>query len=157
MQRQSMMQQQEQQRQSMVLQQKNQADQYNLQVQQANVQIANQYDQQRRQVEMEREQIAAKAKSDRINYQRQVENADTQTRYNNEAANRSYVQEQTKMTEARKKAAFAQQTALAKSIGAKGTVLAARSTGQSVGRRVNEARLQTGFAGAQGAEALRSV
>ena len=156
MQRQSMLQQQNQQRQSLSLQQKNQADQYNLQVQQSNIQIANQYDQQRRQVEMEREQIAAKHKSDRINYQRQVENADTQTRYNNEAANRSYVQEQTKMTEARKKAAFAQQTALAKSIGSKGTILAAGRTGQSVGLLVNDAERQAGFETAQADASLAS-
>lgn len=156
MQRQGMIQGQEQQRQSLMLQQRNQADQYNLSIQQSNVQIANQYDQQRRQVEMEREQIAAKAKSDRINYQRQLENADTQVRYNNQAANKAYVQEQTKMTEARKKAAFAQQTALAKSIGARGSILAAGRTGQSVGLLLNDAERQSGFEKAQADASLAS-
>ena len=60
------------------------------------------------------------------------------------------------MTEARKKAAFAQQTALAKSIGAKGTILAAGRTGQSVGLLVNDAERQSGFEKAQADASLAS-
>ena len=44
--------------------------------------------------------------------------AGQQIKYNNEAANKVYEQEQSKMSEA-EKAAFAQQTALAKAIGSK--------------------------------------
>ena len=149
MQRQSMIQQQNQQRQSLELNQRQQQDQYRLQVEQSNNQILNQYNQQRQQVEMERANIMAKHKADRIAYQREVETADTQVRFNNEAANRVYEQEQTKITEAKKKAAFAQQTALAKSIGAKGSILAAGRTGQSVGLLLNDAERQSGFAQAQ--------
>ena len=53
------------------------------------------------------------------------------------------------MSEAKKKAAFAQQTALAKSIGSKGAILSAGRTGQSVGLLINDAERQSGFAQAQ--------
>ena len=120
MQRQQMIQQQEQQQyQSLELNQRQQQDQYNLQVIQSNAQIQNQYNQQRAQVEAERAKIQKKYIADRFAYQRGVEEQDQQIKYNNEAANKVYEQEQSKMSEAKKKAAFAQQAALAKSIGQK--------------------------------------
>ena len=155
-QRQSMLQNQNQQRQQQILSQRQASDNYNLQVQQSNVQIANQYEQQRQQVEMEREQVAARNQSDRINYQKTLENTNKQIGFNNEAANRVYLAEQSKMTEAKKKAAFAQQTALAKSIGSKGTILAAGRTGQSVGLLVNDVERQSGFEKAQADASLAS-
>ena len=106
MQRQQMIQAQDQQRQSMELAQRQQQDQYNLQVQQANISIANQYNQQRRQVEQERALIQARHAADRLNAQRSKENTEDQKRFNNEAANKIYQQEQTKITEAKRKAAF---------------------------------------------------
>lgn len=166
-QRQSMIQQQNQQRnqqifmqqqqqQTMQMQAQQQAEQRDLQVRQSNVQIANQYNQQRRQVAAEREQIMSKYSADRIGYQRDVETANKQKYFNNEAANAVYKQEQLKMSEAKKKAAFASQTALAKSIGAQGSILAAGRTGQSVGLLVNDAERQAGFEQAQADASLES-
>ena len=166
-QRQSMIQQQNQQRdqqifsqqqqqQQMQMQAQQQQEQRDLQVRQSNVQIANQYNQQRRQVAAEREQIMAKYSADRIGYQREVETANKQKYFNNEAANAVYKQEQLKMSEAKKKAAFASQTALAKSIGAQGSILAAGRTGQSVGLLVNDAERQAGFEQAQADASLES-
>ena len=162
---------QQQQRQSMVLQQQQQRESleqsraqnlaqmaqserqnqqsYNLQVIQSNQQIANQYNQQRKQVEAERTQIQKKYAGDRLGYQRELEQSSEQKRFNNEAANRMYIQEQSKMSEARKKAAFARQAALAKSIGAQGAILSSGRTGQSVGLLVNDAERQAGFEEAQ--------
>ena len=156
-QRQSMIQAQQQQRQTLLQNQRQQQDQYNLQVQQSNTSILNQYNQQRAQVEAERANIAAKQEADLRAYQNSKETADTQVRYNNEAANRVYQQEQAKMTEARKKAAFAQQTALAKSIGSKGAILSAGRTGQSVGLLVNDAERQSGFEQAMADASMEST
>ncbi len=157
MQRQQMIQAQNQQRQSMILSQKQQQDQYNLQVQQTNNNLANQYKQQRRQIEQERELIQAKYISDRLNAQRSLENTEQQIRFNNEAANKIYIQEQAKLSEAKKKAAFASQTALAKSIGAKGTILASGRSGQSVGLLLNDVERQAGFAQAQADATMNST
>ena len=156
MQHQQMVQSQEQQRQSLELSQRQQQDQYNLQIEQSNNQILNDYNQQRQQVEAEQATIMAKHKADLITHQREVENADVQFKYNNEAANRVYEQEQVKISEAKKKAAFAQQTALAKSIGSKGAILSAGRTGQSVGLLINDAERQSGFAQAQATAQLQS-
>ena len=167
-QRQSMMQSQQQQRQSMeqqrsqqiaqmTLQDRQNQQSYNLQVQQSNQQIASQYSQQRQQVEAERTQIQKKYAGDRLGYQREVEQASEQKRFNNEAANRMYVQEQSKMTEAKKKAAFARQAALAKSIGAQGAILSSGRTGQSVGLLVNDAQRQAGFEEAQSLATMNST
>ena len=106
---------------------------------------------------MERNRIQQKYEADRIAHQRSVEEQDTQIKYNNEAANKVYQQEQAKMTEAKKKAAFAQQTALAKAIGSKGAILSAGRTGQSVGLLVNDAERQSGFARAQADAQLAST
>ena len=61
------------------------------------------------------------------------------------------------MTEAKRKAAFASQAALAKSIGAKGSILAAGRTGQSVGLLLNDVERQAGFAQAQANATLQST
>jgi len=140
---------QQQQYQTLELQQRNATDNYNLQIAQANTSILNQYNQQRQQVEAERANIQAKYAADRLGYQREKENKDRQIAFNNEAANKVYEQEQTKMSEAKKKAAFARQAALAKSIGVRGSILAAGRTGQSVGLLLNDAERQAGFAQAQ--------
>ena len=155
MQQQSMLQQQRQQRDSQILQQRQAQEQYNLSVIQANTQIQNQYQQQRAQVEAERANIQAKYAADRLAYQHGKEDADKQIKYNNEAANEVYQQEQTKIEA--KKAAFAQQTALAKAIGSKGAILSAGRTGQSVGLLVNDAERQAGFAQAQADAQLAST
>ena len=136
-------------RQNQIQQRNATAAQANLQVQQANTNILNQYQQQQRMVLNERAQIMRKNEIDRLIYQRSSEEARDQINFNNEGANRSYVAEQVKLSEAKKKAAFEQQNILAKSIGAKGTILASGRTGQSVGLLVNDVGRQAGFAMAQ--------
>lgn len=76
---------------------------------------------------------------------------------NNEAANKSYVAEQTKLNEARDKAAFQAQKNYAKSIGAKGKILASGATGQSVGLMAMDVERQKGFADAEASAGLRSA
>lgn len=93
----------------------------------------------------------------RVTYQRDVERARLQTDLNAEAANRVYKGEQAKVVQAKKKAAFEQQAILAKSIGAKGNILAAGRTGQSVGLLLNDVERQAGFATAQELAQLDSV
>lgn len=154
---QSAIQQQEQQRQNLTLQQRQQQQQYNLSIEQSNAQIANQYNQQIQQVNNERAGIASRHAADKLTYQRGLETSQEQARLNNEAANRVYMGEQAKINEAQKKAAFEQQAILAKSIGAKGSVLAAGRTGQSVGLLVNDVERQAGFAQAQELANLEST
>lgn len=149
MQHQSMVMQQEQQYQNLELQQRQQQQNYNLSVANSNAQMLNQYNQQIEQVKNERASIASRHAAEKLTYQRTLESAQEQSRLNNEAANRVYMGEQAKMNEARKKAAFEQQAILAKSIGAKGSVLAAGRTGQSVGLLANDVERQAGFAIAQ--------
>ena len=57
--------------------------------------------------------------------------------------------EQAKLEGKRREAAFEAQSILAKSIGAKGTILASGRTGQSVGLLVNDAERQAGVQKAQ--------
>lgn len=149
MQYQQSVQQQEQQRQNLTLQQRQQQQQYNLSIQQSNAQLINQYNQQVQQVNNDRAGIASRHAAEKLTYQRGLETSQEQARLNNEAANRVYMGEQAKINEAQKKAAFEQQAILAKSIGAKGSVLAAGRTGQSVGLLVNDVERQAGFAQAQ--------
>ena len=87
--------------------------------------------------------------ADKVIYQRSKEAAEEQQRLNNEAANRVYMGEQAKISEARTQAAFEAQNILAKSIGAKGSVLASGRSGQSVGLLVQDVERQAGFAKAQ--------
>lgn len=156
-QRQSAIQQRDQNIAQMSLQDRQNQQGYNLQVLQSNQQIASQYNQQRKQVEAERTQIQKKYAADRLGFQRETEQAAEQKYFNNEAANRMYVQEQTKITEAKKKAAFARQAALAKSIGAQGAILSSGRTGQSVGLLVNDAERQAGFEQAQATATMDSA
>tara|TARA_Y100001963_G_scaffold38081_1_gene53187 strand:- start:637 stop:1467 length:831 start_codon:yes stop_codon:yes gene_type:complete len=139
----------QQQRQSLALQAKQADDARFLQISQANAQIANQYNQQRAAVIAERATIMQRHEANKLTYQRSVEQAREQIGLNNEAANRAYQSEQTKLDEARKKAAFEQQAILARSIGDKGAILAAGRTGQSVGLLVNDVERQKGFSEAQ--------
>ena len=148
-QQESLILQQQQHAQSIRLQQRTQREQYNLSIVQANTEIANQYQQQKARVREERLNSAKRYEQQLQARQQDKESAEKQNQFNNEAANRIYVQEQAKLEEARKKRAFAQQSQLAKMIGAKGNILAAGRTGQSVGLLLNDAERQAGFAIAQ--------
>ena len=128
----------------------------NLQVEQANAQLINSYNQARQQVENERQNLMGKNEADRLAYQRGREAADRQILNNNEAANRVYISEQEKLSEARKAAAFEQQSILAKSIGAKGSILASGRTGQSIGLLLLDVERQAGFKTAQETAMLES-
>lgn len=136
---------QQQERQRLILSQRQQQQQMNLTIANNNAQMQNQYQQQQQQVFNEREAIMSRNQAEKLNYQRSKESFDEQVKNNNEAANRVYMGEQAKISEARKKAAFEQQALLAKSIGGKGKVLAAGRTGQSVGLLVNDVERQAGF------------
>ena len=116
----------------------------NMQVQQANIDLKNQYNQQKRAVLSERESLMSRYTADRINFQRSTERAERQYRLNDEAANTAYIQEQVKLQEVRRKASFEAQAALARSIGNQGKVLASGRTGQSVGLPVKDAERQQG-------------
>ena len=147
--RQQMEMQQQQQRSQQIQSQRAQAQQYNLQVTQNNASLLQQQQQQNQQVLNERESIMSRFSADKIGYQRSKEQYQEQVRNNNEAANRVYMAEQSKITEARKKAAFENQASLAKAIGAKGAILAAGRTGQSIGLLVGDVERQQGFEQAQ--------
>ena len=85
-----------------------------------------------------------------LSYYRQLTN-------NNEAANKAYTQEQVKLNEARTAAAFKAQANYAKSIGARGKILASGATGQSVGLLAMDVERQQGFATAEQNASLRSA
>lgn len=139
------------------LQRQQSADSYNLQVAQTNAQMLQSYENQVRQTNLERKNIYAKNAVDRLGYQRSVETYQQQVKNNQVAANRSYMAEQNKLDEVRRKAAFEQQAALAKSIGVKGNILASGRTGQSIGLIVNDADRQAGFQQAQASATIRSA
>ena len=139
------------------LAQKNATDQANLAILQNNTQIENAYKQEKERVKLQRQNAMDRYEVDRLQHQRGKESRDEQVRLNNEAANRSYTAEQTKLSEARKKAAFARQASLAKMIGAKGAVLASGRTGQSIGLLANDAERQAGFELAQADATLESA
>lgn len=142
---------------SQTQQQRQQDNQYNLTVLQSNNQIQNQYNQQIEQVKLDRQNTMDRNTVDRLNYQRAKENKNKQVDYNNQAANKMYETEQTKLDEARKKAAFGRQANLAKMIGSKGAILAAGRSGNSIGLLVNDAERQAGFATAQSDATLESA
>ena len=75
----------------------------------------------------------------------------------NSGVNKSYVQEQAKLKEARDKAAFKNQAILAKSIGAQGKILASGATGQSVGLLILDDERQAGIAQAQQNASIESA
>lgn len=125
------------------------AKQANLQIEQMNAQLADKYTQQKEAVRAERNQLLKKFETDKRVYQDSKETAQQQEAENASAANRVYVAEQAKLEGKRREAAFEAQSILAKSIGAKGTILASGRTGQSVGLLVNDAERQAGVAKAQ--------
>ena len=121
--------------------------------QQANLQLQ----QQRQQAEIQNQQTAnqytgevAAQQAKELAYNKQVLNNQT-------AANKSFAQEQTKLNEARDKAAFKAQEIYAKSIGAKGSVLATGATGQSVGLLALDADRQAGLGLAAQDASVRSA
>jgi len=131
--------------------------QMQMQQDQFNAQMDLQYQQAQQQAYRDRQQAVAKHTADvkaqqagQLSYYQQLQN-------NNEAANKTYVQEQVKLQEAKAQAAFKAQENYIKSIGAKGKVLASGATGQSVGLLAMDADRQRGFADAQQNASLRSA
>ena len=129
----------------------------NMQAAQYKQQMDLQYQQAQQQADMQNKQIQADHQSrvrqeiaSRRAYEQQLLN-------NNTAANKSYVQEQVKLNEAKTKAAFQAQSNYAKSIGSQGKVLASGATGQSVGLLVSDAERQAGFATAAQNASIRSA
>ena len=121
----------------------------NLQVEQMNNQLADKYTQNKEAVRAERAQLLKKFETDKRVYQDSKETAQRQGLENAAAANRVYVAEQAKLEGKRKEAAFEAQSILAKSIGAKGQILASGRTGQSVGLLLGDIERQAGFQKAQ--------
>lgn len=113
--------------------------------QQANLQLQ----QQRQQTEISNQQLANKYVGDVAQQQAQTAAYERQVLNNQTAANKSFVQEQVKLDEARAKAAFRSQEIYAKSIGAKGSILATGATGQSVGLLALDADRQAGLGQAE--------
>ena len=131
------------------LQQEQAAESRNLQIEQMNNALKDRYTQQREAVKQERQQLMLQNQTDRRVYQDSVETSEEQKVANAEAANRVYIAEQQQLSEKRKEAAFQAQTILAKSIGAKGSILATGRTGQSVGLLALDTERQAGVATAQ--------
>ena len=131
------------------LQQEQAAANRNLQIEQINKALADKYTQQKDSVRRERNQLMVQNETDRRVHQSQTQTSDKQMLANAEAANRVYVAEQATLNEKRKEAAFEAQTILAKSIGAKGRILATGRTGQSVGLLALDTERQAGVATAQ--------
>ena len=97
-----------------------------------------------------------KFETDKRLYQDSKEVAQRQGLENQEAANRVYTAEQAKLEESRKAAAFEAQSILAKSIGAKGTILASGRSGQSIGLLTNDVERQAGIQKSQQTAMLES-
>ena len=144
-------------RESQAMQQKTSLAQMELQRNQVNAQIINTNKQQQRQVINQRAQIIAQDEIDRTLFQSNFEEARDQNLLNNEAANRTYVAEQAKLNEVRQKALFEQQNIIARSIGAKGSILATGRSGQSIGLLLQDVDRQAGFAEAQEMASLDSA
>lgn len=134
-----------------------QAAQAQYQANERNRQLAAQHEQAQRTAANRREQQVAQyvgqvqaQQAANLSYNKQIG-------FNNEAANRVFVAEQTKEQEARDKAAFKSQQIYAKQIGALGSVLAAGRTGQSYGLLAQDTARQAGFAQAEQNASLRSA
>lgn len=121
----------------------------NLQVQQLNNQLADKYTQNKEAVRAEREQLLKKYETDKRVFQDSRETAQRQKLENRSETNRVYLAEQAKLEGKRREAAFEAQSILAKSIGAKGSILASGRTGQSVGLLLGDIERQAGFQKAQ--------
>ena len=125
------------------------AENRNLQIEQMNAQLQESYVRQKEAVKSERTQLMQKNETDRRLYQDRKEVTSKQKMANAAASNSIYLAEQATLEEKRKEVAFEAQSILAKSIGAKGAVLASGRTGQSVGLLVNDAERQAGIQQAQ--------
>ena len=133
------------------------SQQMQMQADQAQQQMDLQYQQAQQQAHQQNRQIVADHQgkinqeiASRRAYEQQIQN-------NNTSVNKTYVQEQAKLQEARQQAAFKAQSNYAKSIGAQGKVLASGATGQSIGLLALDAERQEGFATAQANAGLRSA
>lgn len=133
------------------------AAQYQHQVEMQNQQTNLQYQQAQHQAYADRKAQAAKHAADVRRQQAQTNVFHKQQVANAEAAGRVYEGEQNKINEARTKMMFERQALLAKSIGAKGSVLATGATGQSVGLLAADADRQYGFEAAQQEATLESA
>ena len=139
----------EQQQEALKFQKEQAAENRNLQIEQMNAQLQDNYTRQKEAVKSERNQLMQKNETDRRLYQDRKEVSSKQKVANAAAANSIYITEQANLDEKRKEVAFEAQSILAKSIGAKGAVLASGRTGQSVGLLVNDAERQAGVQQAQ--------
>jgi len=118
-------------------------------IQQANAAARLQIQQQRQQTEVQNQQLANQYTGEVAAQQAQTMAFERQLLNDSNAANKAHTQEQLKLKEARTKAAFKSQEIYAKSIGAKGSVLATGATGQSVGLLAMDADRQAGLKQAQ--------
>ena len=139
----------EQQQEALKFQKEQAAENRNLQIEQMNAQIQDSYTRQKEAVRSERNQLMQKNETDRRLYQDREEVSEKQKVANAAASNSIYLAEQATLDGKRKEVAFEAQSILAKSIGAKGAVLASGRTGQSVGLLVNDAERQAGVQQAQ--------
>lgn len=147
--RQQMVLSQEQNQETLRLQNQQAADAYNLQVLQQNNQIANAARQREEATRKEQQFILKKNEVERNSYFASVEEARAQNRLSNEAANRTYITAQTKLDEKRKQVRFEQQAILAKAIGNRGNILATGRAGQSIGLLAKDVERQKGQSLAQ--------
>lgn len=113
--------------------------------------------QQRQQTQIQNQQLAnqftgevAAQQAQKLQFLKQQDN-------NLAAAQKGFNQEQMKLNEAKTKAAFKAQDIYAKSIGAKGAVLATGATGQSVGLLALDADRQAGLGLAEQDASVRSA
>ena len=120
-----------------------------MQAAQAKQQQDLQFRQAQQQAFTQNQQIVAKHKADIRTRNAAVDAFNRQNINNEQAASRSYMAEQQKLTEARQAAAFRSQEIYAKQVGAVGSVLATGGTGQSIGALVNDANRQAGLAQAK--------
>ena len=111
------------------------------QQQQADLQLQ----QQRNQAEVTNQRAANKVVGEAAQRQKQSEFYNNQILNNQTSATKAHMQEQTKLDEARTKAAFQAQSIYAKSIGVKGSVLATGASGQSIGLLAMDADRQAGL------------
>lgn len=111
------------------------------QQQQAQLQLQ----QQRQQAENQNQELANRYVGEAAQRDRSIQGYQDQLKYNMDAQNAAHMEQQTKLDEARTKAAFKSQEIYAKQIGAKGAVLATGRTGQSVGLLAMDAERQGGM------------
>ena len=108
-------------------------------------QAALQLQQQRQQAENRNQELANQYVGEAAQRDRSMQGYQDQLKYNMDAQNAAHMEQQTKLDEARTKAAFKSQEIYAKQIGAKGSVLATGRTGQSVGLLSMDAERQGGM------------